>query len=66
MLGGTEIGIGPRLSPDGHTLAFVAIEGGVPQVAIMKPETGNLAILTHATENGYVQSLCWSADGARP
>src|SRR5262245_36150669 len=65
MLSGTEVGVGPRLAPDGHTLAFATIERCVPQVAIMKPETGNVAILTHSTENGYVQSLCWSADGAR-
>ena len=66
-LGGTEIAGTPRPSPDGHTLAFAATVGGIggpSQVAVMKPETGNLAILTHQ-EDGWIASLSWSPDGAR-
>ena len=65
MLGGTETAMSPRLSPDGHTLAFLATVEGIPQVAIMKPKTGNLAILTTAKDNGYALSTSWSYDGTR-
>jgi eukaryotic-like serine/threonine-protein kinase len=51
MLGGSEMALNPRLSPDGHLLAFAAMVDGPTQVAVMKPESGNWAILT-----GY---RCW-------
>jgi hypothetical protein len=66
LLGGTEIAMQPRVSPDGHTVAFVGVVNDVTQVGIMKPETGDYALLTRKTENGYVQSPpSWSPDGAR-
>jgi len=65
MLGGTEIAATPRVSPDGHTIAFRAWVDGIPQVGLLKPETGNQAILTQATDKGYTLELCWSADGTR-
>jgi serine/threonine protein kinase len=37
LLGGPENAMGPRISPDGHTLAFQAFVGELTQVAIMKP-----------------------------
>jgi dipeptidyl aminopeptidase/acylaminoacyl peptidase len=55
----------PRISPDGHTLAFLVFAGELTQVAIMKPETGNWTILTRNSERGYVQELSWSKDGTR-
>ncbi len=64
-LGGTEISVNPRISPDGHTLAFVAImpgESHPAQVAVMKPETGNMAVLTHRLD-GWINVVSWSADG---
>jgi len=65
-LGGTEIAMNPRLSPDGHTLAYVATVGGIggpEQIAVMRPETGNQAVLTH--KDGEITWLSWSADGTR-
>jgi predicted Ser/Thr protein kinase len=64
-LGGPEIAIGPRISPDGHLLAFQAMDQGLTQVALMKPETGNWSTLTHRRDRGQVLSLSWPADGAR-
>ena len=64
ILGGPEMAIDPRLSPDGSLLAFQAFDRGNTQVAVMKPETGNWSILTHSREHGYVTGLAWSADGA--
>ncbi|MGD0873289.1 MAG: protein kinase [Bryobacteraceae bacterium] len=63
LLGGPEIAAEPRPSPDGHWLAFTDI--GSQQVGLMKPESGNWTILTHASDQGSVYSLGWSADGTR-
>jgi serine/threonine protein kinase/sugar lactone lactonase YvrE len=64
MLGGPEIAFNSRLSPDGHLLAMQAMVGDVPQVAVMKPESGNWSILTHNRDRGIIQQICWSPDGA--
>ena len=53
----------PRISPDGHTLAFLAMERGLTQVAVMKPDTGNWTVLTHERNVGPATELNWSADG---
>ncbi len=65
LLGGPEYAMRPRVSPDGHTLAFLAFVGELPQVAVMKPETGNWTVLTHKTERGQVVEISWSPDGTR-
>jgi len=64
-LGGPEIALAPRISPDGHLLAFEAMDQDLTQVALMKPETGNWSTLTHRRDRGIVLFLSWSADGAR-
>jgi eukaryotic-like serine/threonine-protein kinase len=38
MLGGSEMAVDPRLSPDGHMLAFQAVVDGLTQIAVMTPE----------------------------
>ena len=63
-LGGPEISINPRLSPDGHLLAFQAMVDGDTQVAVMKPESGNWNVLTRRRDQGSVDFLCWSTDGS--
>ncbi len=65
LLGGPEIAMAPRISPDGHTLAFLAMERGLTQVGVMKPDTGDWTILTHKRNAGPVVELNWSADGNR-
>jgi Tol biopolymer transport system component/predicted Ser/Thr protein kinase len=64
ILGGPEMALNPRLSPDGSLLAFQAMVDGITQVAVMKPETGNWSILTHNRESGMISALAWSRDGA--
>ncbi len=64
-LGGPEIAMVPRLSPDGHLLAFLAMVDGLNQVALMKPESGNWNVLTHHRDHGLIHGLSWSADGAQ-
>ncbi len=62
-LGGPEMALGPRISPDGHTLAFQAIVGQNTQVAVMKPESGNWQVLTRKSNAGWVNEISWSPDG---
>lgn len=64
ILGGPEIAYRPRSSPDGHLIAFYAVEDGYTQVAVMKPETGNWSMLTHSREHGNVTNVSWMPDGS--
>ena len=64
LLGGPEIGYRPRASPDGHLIAFYAVDQGYTQVAVMKPETGNWSMLTHSREHGNVTNVSWAPDGS--
>jgi hypothetical protein len=65
ILGGPEIAWGPRLSPDGHTLAMLAMVGDQSQVAVMRPDAGDWTVLTHEGNAGSVGALSWSPDGSR-
>jgi len=62
-LGGPDVAMTPRLSPDGHTLAFAAIVNRQTEVAVMKPDVGDWSILTHHGERGSVTTVSWSPDG---
>jgi serine/threonine protein kinase/Tol biopolymer transport system component len=53
----------PRSSPDGQTLAFLTLVAGRSQVAVMKPSSGDWAVLTHRADSGSVYKVCWSRDG---
>jgi predicted Ser/Thr protein kinase/DNA-binding beta-propeller fold protein YncE len=64
-LGGPQMAIGPRVSPDGHTIAFQAMTDGQMQIAIMKPESGNWTVLTHQKDLGELLSIDWSRDGSK-
>ena len=52
----------PRISPDGHLLAFLAEVDGLSQVAVMKPGFGGWTVITHDRSQGLVYGLNWSAD----
>ena len=64
-LGGPAQALGPRVSPDGQTIAFQAMVDGQTQIAIMKPESGNWAVLTHQKDLGQVREIAWSRDGSK-
>jgi Tol biopolymer transport system component len=64
-LGGPPAAMGPRVSPDGHTIAFQAMVDGQTQVGILKPETGNWTVLTHQKDLGQINDLTWSRDGSK-
>jgi len=63
MLGGPEMALNPRLSPDGHLLAFDAVVDGLSQMAVMKPESGNWSVLTRDRLHGPLLNHSWSPDG---
>ena len=65
LLGGPEMALNPRLSPDGNLLAFKAFDNGMTQVAVMKPESGNWSIVTHRRDRGQTQVISWSPDGSQ-
>lgn len=62
-LGGPEYAYGPRISPDGQTLAFVTLVDGQSQVGVM--ERDSVAIRTFQKRLGSVNSLAWSGDGSK-
>ena len=61
---GTQV-LSSRLSPDGQTLAFVTPSGGVTQVAVMKPASGDWTVLTNRADSGSVYRVAWSKDATR-
>jgi serine/threonine protein kinase len=61
ILGGPEMALDPRLSPDGSLLAFQAVDRSLTQVAVMKPETGNWSWKTPGLRNhSPTVRCCWS------
>jgi eukaryotic-like serine/threonine-protein kinase len=65
LLPGPTIAFWPRVSPDGHLVAFQAVLDDVSQVAVMDPESGNWSVLTNDRSHGLVGDLSWSWDGSR-
>jgi Tol biopolymer transport system component len=62
---GPAVAWGPRISPDGQLVAFLAMDDGLTQVAVMKPDTGNWTLLTRDRTRGQVNNLSWSLDGSK-
>jgi eukaryotic-like serine/threonine-protein kinase len=65
QLGGPHTALSPKLSPDGQLLAFVTLEEGQSQVAVMQPGTATWTVLTHDRTKGLVYYFDWSRDGSR-
>jgi eukaryotic-like serine/threonine-protein kinase len=65
LLAGSNIAFGPRISPDGRTLAFQAIVDNLTQVAVANPDSGNWTVLTHDRTRGTVHEIAWSPDGSK-
>jgi hypothetical protein len=64
-LGGPRVAMGPRISPDGKTLAFQAFVDGLTQIAVMNPESGDWKVRTEDRTRGAVGNLSWSPDSTR-
>ena len=65
LLGGSTAVFSPRVSPDGQTVAFVTLQGGVSQVALLRPASGDWTVLTHQKGLGSIYKLSWSRDGSK-
>jgi tRNA A-37 threonylcarbamoyl transferase component Bud32 len=65
LLAGPPAAIGPRISPDGQTLAFQTWVNGQNQVGILNPSSGYWNVLTDQRTEGSIMDLSWSSDGAR-
>ena len=65
LLGGANPAIGPRVSPDGQTLAFQAMIDGMNQLEVLKPASGDSLVLTKEKASGFISDISWSADGTR-
>jgi eukaryotic-like serine/threonine-protein kinase len=63
-LGGPAFAQIPRISPDGRTLAFLAMVGRNTEVAVMTPDSGDWAVRTSKRAGGgYVTDISWSPRG---
>jgi eukaryotic-like serine/threonine-protein kinase len=65
LLGGSNIAFGPRISPDGRTVAFEAMVDNLTQLAVMSPDSGNWTVLTHDRTHGLIEEIAWSRDGSK-
>jgi serine/threonine protein kinase len=65
LLGGSNVAFGPRVSPDGHTIAFQAMVDDLTQVAVLNPESGNWTVRTRDRSHGVVNAIAWSRDGSK-
>jgi len=65
MLGGPASAFGPRLSPDGQMLAFLAFVDQLPQLAVMRPNGGSWTPLTNDREHGYITTAAWAPDSSK-
>src|SRR5438876_1223862 len=65
LLGGSSVALRPHVSPDGHTVAFLAMVDNLSQVAVLNPDSGNWTVLTQDRSHGLVQDIAWSRDGSK-
>jgi len=65
LVGGSTVAWGPRVSPDGRTVAFIVMVDAQTQVALMDAESGNWDVLTKRPEAGVRIHASWSRDGSK-
>ena len=66
VMGGSTRVLAPRGSPDGRRIAFLTVVGGLAQVAVMDPSSGDWTVLTRRRDaGGSVHRVEWSTDGSR-
>ena len=65
LVGGSTIAFGPRVSPDGRTVAFQVSVDGLTQVAVLQVNSGDWENRTFDRSAGYTRNVAWSNDGAK-
>lgn len=65
IVSGSSVAFGPRISPDGHTLAFQAMVDNLTQVAVVNPGGGTWSLLTQDANRGFVNEISWAHDGSK-
>lgn len=65
LVGGSTIGWGPRVSPDGRRVAFIVMVDAQSQVALMDAESGTWDVLTRLPQPGVHIHVSWSRDGSK-
>jgi hypothetical protein len=65
LLGGSTAVFSPRVAPDGQTVAFVTLQDGVSQVALLRPASGDWTVLTRQKGLGSIYKISWSRDGSK-
>ena len=65
LLGGPLEALSPAVSHDGQYVAFNAMVDGLTQLAVLKPKTGDWAILTTDRTHGLIADAHWSLDDSK-
>ncbi|MHC4997083.1 MAG: protein kinase domain-containing protein, partial [Planctomycetota bacterium] len=63
-LGGPTVATTPAISPDGSRVAFLTMDRGLTQVAVMQPGAGSRQ-LTHDRTRGQAWHVAWDANSSR-
>jgi serine/threonine protein kinase len=64
-LGGPNVALHPRVSPDGRLVAVLGFVNETEQVGVINPQSGDWTILTHDKSRGYLSNVSWAPDGSK-
>lgn len=65
LVGGSTIAFGPRVSPDGRTVAFQVMVDGQTQLAVLQVNSGDWEGRTSERSEGTIFNVSWSNDGTK-
>jgi serine/threonine protein kinase len=65
LVGGSTIAFGPRVSPDGKTVAFLVTVDGQTQLAVLQVNSGDWEVRTSDRSAGTIRNSSWNSDGSR-
>ncbi len=65
LVGGSTVAFGPRISPDGRTVAFQVMVEGLTQLAVLQVNSGDWEVRTSDRSEGTIFSVSWSSDGSK-
>jgi serine/threonine protein kinase len=65
LVGGSTVAFGPRVSPDGRTVAFLVLADGLTQLGVLQVNSGDWELRTTKKSMGYIRTVSWSRDGSK-